>query len=469
MDTVSKHRVADLLAGAVAVGERATIEGWVRTRRDSKAGLSFVHVSDGSCFDPLQVVAPQELANYQADVLRLTAGCAVRATGEIVASQGKGQSVELRADTLEVVGWVDDPETYPMQPKRHTMEYLREVAHLRPRTNVISAVTRVRHTLAMAIHRFFHDRGFFWVHTPIITASDAEGAGEMFRVSTLDAANPPRTADGKVDFNQDFFGREAHLTVSGQLNVETYCMAMSRVYTFGPTFRAENSNTRRHLAEFWMIEPEIAFADLRDDAQLAEDFLKSIYTTLLDERKDDMAFFEKHVDKDCVRRLAAMIESTFERLDYGEAIKQLEGAKKKFEFGVKWGMDLQSEHERWLTEELVGRPVAVLDYPKDIKAFYMRLNDDGRTVAAMDVLAPGIGEIIGGSQREERLDVLDARIAELGLDVADYGWYRDLRRYGTVPHAGFGLGFERAIQYATGIENIRDVIPFPRAPRQAEF
>ncbi|MCA9677075.1 MAG: asparagine--tRNA ligase, partial [Myxococcales bacterium] len=455
--------------GAVAVGERATIEGWVRTRRDSKAGLSFVHVSDGSCFDPLQVVAPQELANYQADVLRLTAGCAVRATGEIVASQGKGQSVELRADTLEVVGWVDDPETYPMQPKRHTMEYLREVAHLRPRTNVISAVTRVRHTLAMAIHRFFHDRGFFWIHTPIITASDAEGAGEMFRVSTLDAANPPRTADGKVDFNQDFFGREAHLTVSGQLNVETYCMAMSRVYTFGPTFRAENSNTRRHLAEFWMIEPEIAFADLRDDAQLAEDFLKSIYTTLLDERKDDMAFFEKHVDKDCVRRLAAMIESTFERLDYGEAIKQLEGGKKKFEFGVKWGMDLQSEHERWLTEELVGRPVAVLDYPKDIKAFYMRLNDDGRTVAAMDVLAPGIGEIIGGSQREERLDVLDARIAELGLDVADYGWYRDLRRYGTVPHAGFGLGFERAIQYATGIENIRDVIPFPRAPRQAEF
>jgi asparaginyl-tRNA synthetase len=461
--------IAAVLAGQPPVGSRITIEGWIRTRRDSKAGLSFLAVHDGSCHDPLQVVAPAELPNYQTDVLRITSGCAVRVTGELVASQGKGQTVELRGESLEVVGWVDDPDHYPMQPKRHTMEYLREVAHLRPRTNVIGAVTRVRHTLAQAIHRFFHERGFFWIHTPIITASDAEGAGQMFRVSTLDAANPPRTPDGKVDFDQDFFGREARLTVSGQLNVETYCMAMSRVYTFGPTFRAENSNTRRHLAEFWMIEPEIAFADLAADALLAEEFLKSIFRVLLDERKDDMAFFEKFVDKDCVKRLGAMIESKFERMDYGDAIRVLEKSGEKFEFPVTWGIDLQSEHEKFLTEKVVNGPVAVINYPKAIKAFYMRQNEDGKTVAAMDVLAPGIGEIIGGSQREERLDVLDARIAEMGLHAKDYWWYRDLRRYGTVPHAGFGLGLERAIQYATGIENIRDVIPFPRAPRQAEF
>ena len=462
-------RIAVVLSGGEPVGSRITIEGWVRTRRDSKAGLSFLAVHDGSCFDALQVVAPAELANYQADVLRITSGCAVRVTGELVASQGKGQSVELRGEAIEVVGWVDDPDHYPMQPKRHTMEYLREVAHLRPRTNVIGAVTRVRHTLAQAVHRFFHDRGFFWIHTPIVTASDAEGAGQMFRVSTLDAANPPRTADGRVDFDQDFFGRETRLTVSGQLNVECYCLAMSKVYTFGPTFRAENSNTRRHLAEFWMIEPEIAFADLAANAQLAEDFLKAIFRTLLDERKDDMAFFEKFVDPECQKRLAALVDSTFTRMDYGEAIRLLEKSSQKFEFPVSWGNDLQSEHERYLTEKVVKGPIAVVNYPKDIKAFYMRLNPDGKTVAAMDVLAPGIGEIIGGSQREERLEVLDARIAEMKLHAADYWWYRDLRRYGTVPHAGFGLGFERAIQYATGIENIRDVIPFPRAPRQAEF
>src|SRR5689334_19573109 len=466
---MSSTRIAQVLAGEVPVGTKVTIEGWIRTRRDSKAGLSFLAVHDGSCFEPLQVVAPQELPNYQSDVLRITTGCAVRATGELVASQGKGQSVELRAESIEVVGWVDDPDHYPMQPKRHTMEYLREVAHLRPRTNVIGAVTRVRHTLAQAIHRFFHERGFFWIHTPIITASDAEGAGQMFRVSTLDFANLPRTPDGKVDFDKDFFGKETRLTVSGQLNVETYCMAMSRVYTFGPTFRAENSNTRRHLAEFWMIEPEIAFADLAADAQLAEDFLKFIFRTLLVERKDDMAFFEKFVDKDAINRLSAMVESKFARMDYTDAIKELESSKQKFEFPVKWGMDLQSEHEKYLTENVIKGPVAVVNYPKDIKAFYMRLNADGKTVAAMDVLAPGIGEIIGGSQREERLDVLDARITEMGLNPKDYWWYRDLRRYGTVPHAGFGLGFERAIQYATGIENIRDVIPFPRAPRQIEF
>jgi asparaginyl-tRNA synthetase len=462
-------RIASVLIGREPVGSRITIEGWVRTRRDSKAGLSFLAIHDGSCFDTLQVVAPAELANYQTDVLRITTGCAVRVTGEVVASQGKGQTVELRGEAIEVVGWVDDPDHYPMQPKRHTMEYLREVAHLRPRTNVIGAVTRVRHCLAQAVHRFFHDHGFYWIHTPIITASDAEGAGQMFRVSTLDAANPPRTPGGQVDFDQDFFGKQAHLTVSGQLNVEAYCLAMSKVYTFGPTFRAENSNTRRHLAEFWMIEPEIAFADLAADAQLAEDFLKAIFGTLLDERKDDMAFFEKFVDAGCQKRLAALIESKFERMDYTEAIKVLESSGEKFEFPVTWGIDLQSEHERYLTEKVLKGPVAVVNYPKDIKAFYMRLNPDGKTVAAMDILAPGIGEIIGGSQREERLDMLDARIAAMGLHAADYGWYRDLRRYGTVPHAGFGLGFERAIQYATGIDNIRDVIPFPRAPRQAEF
>ena len=356
-----------------------------------------------------------------------------------------------------------------MAPKRHTMEHLREFAHLRPRTNLIGAVTRVRHTLASAVHRYFHENGFYWISTPIVTASDAEGAGEMFRVSTLDMMNPPRTDNGQVDFSQDFFGREAHLTVSGQLNVECYCLAMSKVYTFGPTFRAENSNTSRHLAEFWMIEPEIAFADLNDDADLAEDFLKYIYKVLLDERADDMAFFGKFVNKQAVTRLEKFVESSFERLDYTDAIEILKKAKKKFEFPVEWGLDLQSEHERYLTEEHIGRPVVVMNYPKDIKAFYMRLNDDEKTVAAMDVLAPGIGEIIGGSQREERLDVFDRRLGEMDLPAEDYWWYRDLRRYGSVPHAGFGLGFERALCYATGIENIREVIPFPRTPRNAEF
>jgi len=466
---MQKLQIRDLLGDAAAVGTETTIEGWVRTRRDSKAGLSFIHVMDGSCFSPLQVVVPRELPNYEDTVLKVTTGCAIRATGKLVESQGKGQSVEIQADAIEVVGWVDDPETYPMQAKRHSMEYLREVAHLRPRTNVIGAVTRVRHTLAQAVHRFFHERNFFWIHTPIITANDCEGAGEMFRVSTLDAVNPPRAEGGGVDFGQDFFGREAHLTVSGQLNVEAYCLALSRVYTFGPTFRAENSNTRRHLAEFWMIEPEIAFADLKADVALAEEFLKYIFRAVLDERADDMEFFNKWVDKGCIERLQNMIDSDFVTMDYGDAITTLQKAKKKFEYKVEWGVDLQSEHERYLTEKVVGGPVAVVNYPKTIKAFYMRMNDDEKTVAAMDVLAPGIGEIIGGSQREERLDVLDARLDELQLPKQDYWWYRDLRRYGSVPHAGFGLGFERAIQYATGVENIRDVIPFPRTPRSAEF
>lgn len=462
-------RISRLLGGHAELGEELVVEGWVRTRRDSKAGLSFVQVHDGTCFSPVQVVAPDTLDNYESEVKRLGAGCAVRVTGTVVESKGKGQSIELRANAIEVVGWVDDPDTYPMQPKRHSMEHLREHAHLRVRTNLVGAVARVRNCLAQAVHRFFHERQFYWVHTPIITTSDAEGAGEMFRVSTLDLQNLPRTDEGAVDFSEDFFGKEAFLTVSGQLNVETYCMALSRVYTFGPTFRAENSHTRRHLSEFWMIEPEIAFADLTDDVQLAEDFLKSIFGAVLEERADDLAFFAKHVQKDAVERLERLVQQDFARMDYTEAVARLEKADTKFEFPVRWGMDLQSEHERYLTEEIVGAPVAVMNYPKDIKAFYMRANDDNKTVAAMDVLAPGIGEIIGGSQREERLDVLDARITEMGLDPSHYGWYRDLRRYGTVPHAGFGLGFERAVQYATGVDNIRDVIPFPRAPKQADF
>jgi len=463
------RRICELLTGKEPVGSTVVVQGWVRSRRDSKAGLSFVHVGDGSCFDPIQVVAPNSLANYDDEVLRLTTGCAVEAVGELAESQGKGQAYEIQASEIRVVGWVDDPETYPIQPKRHSFEYLREVAHLRPRTNTFGAVTRVRNCLAQATHRFFHERGFYWIHTPIITANDAEGAGEMFRVSTLDMANLPHRDDGAVDYDDDFFGREAFLTVSGQLSVETHCCALSRVYTFGPTFRAENSNTSRHLSEFWMIEPEIAFADLAADADLAEDYLRYIFQAVLDERADDMAFFEKFVDKECRRRLESFVEASFERMEYGDAVKALESAKRKFEFPVSWGMDMQSEHERWLTEKHCKRPVVVMNYPKGIKAFYMRLNDDGKTVAAMDVLAPGIGEIVGGSQREERLDVLDARIEEMGLPKETYWWYRDLRRYGTVPHAGFGLGFERAIMYATGMQNIRDVIPFPRAPKSAEF
>ena len=460
---------ADILAGRAPKDGPVTLKGWVRTRRDSKAGISFVHVADGSGFHPVQVVAPNTLPNYADEVLHLTAGCAVEATGTIVASPAKGQPFEMQATAVKVVGWVEDPDSYPIQPKPHTLEFLREVAHLRPRTNVIGAVTRVRHTIAQSIHRFFDDHGFFWVNTPIITAADAEGAGELFRVSTLDLMHLPRTPEGKIDFAQDFFGREAFLTVSGQLNVEAYCLALSKVYTFGPTFRAENSNTSRHLAEFWMIEPEIAFADLADNATLAEALLKHIFRTVLAERPDDMAFFEERIEKGVIAKLQGIVDTEFVRMDYSEAIRILEGAKHKFDYPVKWGIDLQSEHERYLAEQHVGGPVVLMNYPKEIKAFYMRLSDDGKTVAAMDVLAPGIGEIIGGSQREERLDVLDARLESTGLDKGAYGWYRDLRRYGTVPHAGFGLGFERTVAYVTGLSNVRDVIPFPRTPGHARY
>jgi len=461
--------ITDVLAGKYPVSEAVTVHGWIRTRRDSKAGISFLAVHDGSCFDAIQAIAPSDLDNYQSEVLKLTTGAAVKVTGILVESPGKGQSFEIQATNVEILGLVDDPDTYPMAAKRHSIEFLREQAHLRARTNIGGAVTRVRNTLAQAVHRFLHSKGYFWISTPLITGSDCEGAGEMFRVSTLDMENLPRTDKGDVDYAKDFFGKETFLTVSGQLNVETYACALSKVYTFGPTFRAENSNTTRHLAEFWMIEPEIAFADLSDAADLAEEMLKYVFQAVLDERADDMNFFQQRVDKTVVDRLNSVIKNDFVRLDYTDAITILENCGKKFENKVAWGVDLNSEHERYLAEEHFNGPVVLQNYPKDIKSFYMRLNDDGKTVAAMDILAPGIGEIIGGSQREERLDVLDARLEEMNLNIDDYSWYRDLRRYGTVPHSGFGLGFERLVAYATGMQNVRDVIPFPRTPNNAAF
>ena len=456
------------LAGEPGENLNLIVKGWVRSRRDSKGGFSFISVHDGSCFDPIQVVADNTLENYTSEILQITAGCSVIIQGTLVKSSGKGQLYEIQAESVTPVGFVEDPETYPIAKKKHTFEYLRSVAHLRPRTNSFGAITRIRNASAQAIHRYFHQHGYFWINTPIITSSDCEGAGELFQVSTLDLLNIPRDEKGAVDYSQDFFGTPTFLTVSGQLEVETYCMALSKVYTFGPTFRAENSNTSRHLAEFWMIEPELAFADLTDVADLAEDFLKYIFKAVLEEHPDDMEFFAKQVDKEAITRLEHVIESDFERMDYTDAITILQNTKKKFEYPVEWGVDLQSEHERYLAETHVGKPVVLMNYPKEIKAFYMRENEDGKTCAAMDILAPGIGEIIGGSQREERLEVLDVKLQAKGL-TDDLWWYRDLRKYGTVPHAGFGLGFERLINYITGMENIRDVIPFPRVPNQADF
>ena len=465
---MNKFSVEQIFKGQVAVGETVTIKGWVRSRRTSKAGISFIALHDGSCFDAIQIVAPQELENYESEISHLGAGCAVIANGTLVESEGQGQSVEIQASSVEVVGWVEEPDKYPIAKKRHTFEFLRTQAHLRPRTNAIGAVTRVRSTLANAIHNYFYKNSFQWINTPIITASDAEGAGEMFRVSTLDMNNLPRDGKGQVDYSQDFFGQESFLTVSGQLNVEAYCLAMSKVYTFGPTFRAENSNTSRHLAEFWMVEPEIAFADLNDDAALAEDFLKHCIGAVLEERADDMDFFQLRVDKEILNRLNNVLDNDFVHMDYTDAFDILQKSGQKFEYPVQWGVDLASEHERFLSEQHIKGPVVLKNYPKEIKAFYMRLNDDDKTVAAMDVLVPGIGEIIGGSQREERLAVLDTRFPD--AETAEHlWWYRELRRYGTVPHAGFGLGFERLINYVTGMENIRDVIPYPRSPGSAQF
>ena len=455
--------IVEILSGKIATGAKVSARGWVRTRRDSKAGLSFIHLSDGSCFDLLQIVAPSTLANYESDVLRITTGCSIAIEGTLKESEGKGQKYEIAADRIDVIGWVDDPETYPLAPKQHSMEHLRKIAHLRPRTNTFGAVARLRHSLSLAIHNYFHENGFLWIHTPIITSSDAEGAGQAFAVSSQDIEHQP------YDPAKELFGRITHLTVSGQLDVESYAEALTKVYTFGPTFRAENSNTTRHLAEFWMVEPEVAFNDINDNATLAEDFLKSIIERVLEERADDFAFFAKQIDPQCIERAQKLVESGFERMTYTDAIERLQKAKKKFEFPVSWGTDLQAEHERYICEEVVRGPVVLMHYPKEIKAFYMRLNDDGKTVAAMDVLTPGIGEIIGGSQREDRLEILDARIGAMNLPIESYWWYRDLRRYGSVPHAGFGLGLERMIMYLSGIQNIRDVIPFPRTPGSARY
>ncbi|MBT2153186.1 asparagine--tRNA ligase [Pseudoalteromonas tetraodonis] len=465
---MSHLAISELLKGNVAVDSQVTIKGWIRTRRDSKAGISFLAVHDGSCFDPIQAVVPNSLNNYD-EVTSLTAGCSVSVTGVLVQSAGQGQSFEIQANSVTVLGWVENPDTYPMSAKRHSIEYLREHAHLRPRTNMIGAVTRVRNCLAQAIHRFYHEQGFYWISTPIITASDCEGAGEMFRVSTLDMQNLPMTDKGEIDYSEDFFGKEAFLTVSGQLNGETYASAMSKIYTFGPTFRAENSNTSRHLAEFWMVEPEVAFADLEDIAKLAENMLKYVFKAVLEERRDDMEFFAQRIEKTAISRLEEFVEKDFAQVDYTDAVEILKACGKKFEYAVEWGVDLQSEHERYLAEEHFKAPVVIKNYPRDIKAFYMRQNKDGKTVAAMDVVAPGIGEIIGGSQREERLDVLDARLDEMGLNKEDYSWYRDLRKYGSVPHSGFGLGFERLVAYVTGMGNVRDVIAFPRTKGSATY
>ncbi|MEN8114451.1 MAG: asparagine--tRNA ligase [Actinomycetota bacterium] len=449
-------------------GATVTAAGWVRTRRDSKAGFSFIELNDGSTLTGLQIVAPNDLPNYEDDVLRLTIGSAVRITGTLTESPGKGQRVEIKATEVEPFGFAD-PESYPLQKKRVSFEHLRDLAHLRPRTNTISAVARVRNALSYATHRFYQDRDFLYLHTPVITASDAEGAGEMFRVTTLDPASPPRTDDGGVDYGEDFFGGSSFLTVSGQLNAEAYALAVDRVYTFGPTFRAENSNTRRHLAEFWMIEPEMAFADLSDNADLAEDYVKYLVRYVLNHNGTDLELFNKWVDTTLLDTLTAVADSDFERITYTQAIDLLEKADEEFEYPVAWGDDLQSEHERYLTEKVLMKPVIVTDFPFDFKAFYMRRNDDGKTVAAMDVLVPGIGEIIGGSQREERLDVLADSMRIKGMDEDHYWWYLDLRRFGSAPHAGFGLGLERVVQFATGMQNIRDVIPFPRTPRNVGF
>jgi len=465
MSSSDTQTILAILLHEIPIDTAVTIEGWVRSRRTSKGGFSFIHVNDGSSLDNLQAVANADLANYGTEITELNTGCAVRISGRLVESSGKGQDREIQADRVEVIGWVDDPESYPIAKKRHTFEYLRTVAHLRPRTNTFGAIARVRNAIANAVHGHFQRNGFIWVNTPIITASDCEGAGELFRVSTLDVVN---RENGEVDFSKDFFGAETFLTVSGQLNIESYCLALKNVYTFGPTFRAENSNTSRHLAEFWMIEPEIAFADIHDNATLAESLLKSVLKEVLETCPNDMQFFADRIDSEVLTRIETVINKPFERLDYTEAVEILQRSGQSFEFPVEWGRDLQSEHERFLTEQHVQGPMVVINYPKEIKAFYMRLNDDAKTVAAMDVLVPGVGEIVGGSQREERLDVLDSRMAEQGVGD-ELWWYRDLRRYGTVPHAGFGLGLERLVLYVTGMENIRDAIPFPRVPNNASF
>jgi asparaginyl-tRNA synthetase len=451
-----------------AVGKQVRLQGWVRTRRDSKGGFSFLELNDGSCLGNVQVIAPNTLPNYESEVKKLPAGASVTVTGEVKASPAKGQATEVHAGSVTVEGWAD-PEKYPLQKKGHSFEFLRTIAHLRPRTNTFGAVLRVRNCVSRSIHDFFQENGFLYAHTPIITSSDCEGAGQLFKVTTLNPAEVPRQEGGAVDYHKDFFERPTFLTVSGQLEGEALACGLGKIYTFGPTFRAENSNTTRHLAEFWMVEPEMAFCDLTDNMDLAEAFLKRIVRDVLQRCSEDMQFFKDRVDPEALNRLQGILDSAFVRLPYTEAVKVLQESGQTFQFPVSWGHDLQAEHERYLTEQKFKAPVILFDYPKTIKPFYMRLNDDDRTVRAMDVLVPGVGEIIGGSQREERLDVLEARMREQGLHPEAYWWYLDLRRYGTVPHAGFGLGLERTVQFITGMGNIRDVIPFPRTPGSAEF
>ncbi|MDR0567023.1 MAG: asparagine--tRNA ligase [Prevotellaceae bacterium] len=465
MKTPERTKVAELLSSG-REGAEVTVKGWVRTKRGNK-NVAFVALNDGSTIHSIQLVF--DLQSFSESRLKgITTGACLRATGTLVASQGSGQRVEIRATDVELYG-AADPDAYPLQKKGHTLEFLREIAHLRPRTNTFGAVLRIRHAMAYAIHRYFNDKGFVYLHTPIVTASDAEGAGAMFRVTTLDAKNPPLTASGSVDFAEDFFGRETSLTVSGQLEGELGAMALGEVYTFGPTFRAENSNTPRHLAEFWMIEPEMAFYEIKENMDLAEDFIKALVRYALDRCMDDLKFLNDRYDKELIERLRSVCSTEFVRLDYGEGVKILEQSGQKFEFPVSWGVDLQSEHERYLVEKHFKRPVILTNYPSDIKAFYMKQNDDGKTVRAMDVLFPKIGEIIGGSQREECLEKLQARIGQLGMDTKTLWWYLDTRRFGAAPHSGFGLGFERLLLFVTGMSNIRDVIPFPRTPKNAEF
>lgn len=451
-----------------AAGTEVTIKGWVRTVRNQKT-FSFIEMNDGSTLSNFQVVADSKMPGYDSLMAKLSTGVSISATGTLEKSPGEKQDLEMHAKSIEIIG-ACDPETYPLQKKRHTFEFLRSIAHLRPRTNTIGAVARVRNVLAFATHQFFQERGFLYLNSPIITASDCEGAGKMFQVTTLDLDNLPKTADKKeIDYAQDFFSARAYLTVSGQLNGEIYASALSDIYTFGPTFRAENSNTSRHLAEFWMIEPEMAFADINDNMENAESYLKYVIGALLKKCPEDMHFFDKHISNGLIQRLEQVVNTPFERATYTYAVRVLEKSGKNFEYPVKWGLDLQSEHERYLAEEYFGKPVIITDYPKEIKAFYMRANEDGKTVAAMDIIVPKIGEIVGGSQREERLSVLEKKMRELGLPLEPYWWYLELRKYGSVPHAGYGVGFERLVQFATGMENIRDVIPFPRYPGKADF
>jgi asparaginyl-tRNA synthetase len=461
-----KRRIAEILTSGQSE-ETLVVQGWVRTKRELK-GFAFLEVNDGSALGNLQVVINQDLPDYQGILKQINTGASIEVSGVLVASQGKGQRIELKADIVKVYGDAD-PDTYPLQKKRHSFEFLRTIAHLRPRTNSFGAVFRVRNACATAIHQFFQQRGFLWVHTPIITASDCEGAGELFSVTNFNLKNVPKTENQEIDYSQDFFSKPAYLTVSGQLEAEIMAMAFTNVYTFGPTFRAENSNTSRHLAEFWMVEPEMAFCDLEGDMDLAEEFLKHIFKYVMETCPEDMEFFNERIDNTVLETANNIINNQFARLTYTEAVKLLEKADVKFDYPVSWGADLQSEHERYLAEQLFNKPVIVTDYPAQIKAFYMRLSDDEKTVRAMDILAPKIGEIIGGSQREERLDVLEKRVLAQGMKPEDLWWYLDLRRYGTVPHAGFGLGFERLVQFMTGMGNIRDVIPFPRTPQSAEF